>query len=92
MSIMPEDILPNDINELEIDGIKARKGTVAAVLANAKILSSTASSESAKVGAKETIKKLAPMLIALELHEHLTWKNPEIQQIIDEMLEANNKL
>lgn len=92
MSIMPEDILPNDINELEIDGIKARKGTVAAVLANAKILASAKATENAKISAKETIKKLAPTLIALELHEHLTWKNQEIQKIIDEILEANNRL
>jgi len=67
---MPENILPNDVNEIEINGIKARKGSVAAALANAKILSLDSSTVNEKTSAKETIKKLAPTLIALELHHH----------------------
>jgi len=65
MSILPENILPNDINELEINGVKARKGSVAAALANAKILASDSASENEKETAKETFKKLVPILIAL---------------------------
>lgn len=90
MSILPENILPNDINELEINGVKARKGSVAAALANAKILASDSASEIEKETAKETFKKLVPILIALELHNHVTWKNPEIQQIIEESLKDSH--
>lgn len=86
MSIKPEDILPDHINAVEINGLVARKGTVAAALANAKILASDNKTEEEKNKAKEMIRELAPTLIALELHQHLTWKNPEIQKIIDEIL------
>lgn len=86
MSIKPEDILPDDVNAVEINGLMARKGTVAAALANAKVLASGDKTEEEKNKAKEMIRELAPALIALELHQHVTWKNPEIQKIIDEAL------
>jgi hypothetical protein len=92
MSIKPEDILPDSINEVEINGIKARKGTVAAALANAKILASNDSTEIEKNDANEAIKELAPAMVALGLHHHLTWKNLEIQNIIEECVKHNNKL
>ena len=86
MSVRPEDILPDDVSAVEINGIITRKGTVAAALANAKILASNDKTDNEKKKAKEMIRELAPMLVALELHQHVTWKNPEIQKIIDETL------
>lgn len=86
MSVRPEDILPDNINAVEINGVAARKGTVAAALANAKILASNNKTDAEKREAKEMIRELAPSLVALELHQHITWNNPEIQKIIDEAL------
>lgn len=82
----PEDILPDDVNELEINGIKARKGTIAAAMANADILSSPTSTEIDKNNAKDAIKQLAPAMVALGLSHHLIWKNKEIQEIMEESL------
>jgi len=92
MSLKPEDILPDDINSTEINGIKVRKGTIGAALANAKILSSKTSTEIEKSNAKEIIKELAPAMIALELHQHVIWKNLEIQKIIEENLKNGSNL
>jgi hypothetical protein len=84
MAIRPEDILPEDINAIEINNIAVRKGTVAAALANAKILASNTASHIEKAKALELIKELAPSLVAMETHRHLTWNNSEIQKIIEE--------
>jgi len=84
MGIKPEDILPDDKNFAELNGITVRKGTVAASLANAEILESTTATEKEKTEALECIKKLIPALVALGLTKHLHWKNPIIQTMIDE--------
>jgi hypothetical protein len=90
MSFKPEDILADDVNELVVQGVTARKGTVAAALANANIIASMHTEEAEKAEARQAIKKLTPALVALELHKHLAWKNPEIQKIIDEFLVLNS--
>lgn len=82
--VKPEDILPDDVDFVEIQNQKLRKGTVAAVLANAQILSDPTTAESNKGEALELIKSLAPSLIRLGMHHHVVWKNPTIQKIIDD--------
>lgn len=84
--VEPENILPDQENYLIIDGVKARKGTIAAVLQNAAILSSKNTTHEEKQAAKTSIMNLSPALIALGMHEHVIWKNPEIQRIIEESL------
>lgn len=84
MSVKPEDVLPDDQNFAEVNGIKIRKGTVAAALANADILQSSSATKFEKIAAKKILVELAPALVVL--HKHLTWKNPEIQHIIEEAL------
>lgn len=68
-----------------------RKGTVGAVLANAKILASQYTSAAEKSEAINAIKELVPILIALKMHEHVIWKNPDIQKIIDEAVMGNEE-
>lgn len=84
MSIKPEDIMPDNVNSIEVNGVRVRKATVGAVLANAKILESVATSAAEKSNALASIKELAPSLVALEMHKHVTWNNPEIQRIVEE--------
>ncbi|STX28068.1 Uncharacterised protein [Legionella beliardensis] len=87
MSIRPEEILPDDKNFANINGINVRKGTVASALANADILDSNSATEAEKAEALKMIKTLAPALIALGLTKHLTWKNSAIQQVINDCLQ-----
>lgn len=89
MAIKPEDILPEEINSLVINGVNIRKATVGATLANASILNSDTASEEEKYSALKKIKELTPALVAIGLHQHVTWKNPQIQKIIDEEIQKS---
>ncbi|MFC7780809.1 hypothetical protein [Legionella taurinensis] len=80
----PEDILADAENYACYNNINVRKGTVAAVLRNAEIMASPLSSEAEKQEALAIISELAPGLVALGVHEHLIFKNPDIQQKVDQ--------
>lgn len=84
MSVKPEDVLAEEVNTVTVEGIQVRKGTVGAVIANARIVSSPYATELEKAEAKNMIRMLAPAILAIGLHHHVTWKNPEIQAIFDE--------
>jgi hypothetical protein len=83
-SIKPEDILSDDESVKIISGVRVRKGTLGAVLANAQILSTATSTDSEKETALSVIRELAPALVVLGVYEHIQWKNPEIQKIVEE--------
>ena len=83
MSIRPEDILPDGKDALEIKGITARKGTIATAMANAAIMGSAIASKEEKYAAKLMIQELAPVLVALGVHQHFAWRNPEIEAIME---------
>lgn len=80
---MPEDILPDDTNSMVINGVNVRKGTIGAVLRNADILANTTANDLLNKEALQNIKILAPGLVALKMHEHVIWKNKEIQDIVN---------
>lgn len=88
MGIKAEDIIADHENYAVLNGIRIRKGTMGAALANAEIFTSSDSTETEKNDAMNSLKELAPLLVNLSFCKHLTWKNPEIQKIFDE---ANNK-
>ncbi|QRN03571.1 hypothetical protein GH742_06685 [Legionella sp. MW5194] len=87
----PEDILPDAENYACYNNMNVRKGTVAAVLRNAEIMASPLSSEAEKQAALAIITELAPGLVALGVHEHLIFKNPAIQQTVDQAAAAMRK-
>lgn len=87
MGVRAEDFLPDDVSSREFNGVVVRKGSMGAAIANAKILASPKSTVQEKEAAKEMLKELAPALVAIGVHEHLTWKNPEIQKIFDAVAE-----
>ncbi len=84
MSYTPEDMLPDDKSYFEMNGKTIRKGSMAAALANAKVIDSNNTTQEEKQAALDTLKSLAPTLIAFELTEFMQWKNPIIQAIFDE--------
>ncbi|KTD02225.1 hypothetical protein OQJ19_02905 [Fluoribacter gormanii] len=81
-SIRPEDILPDGVDNTSINGKIVRKGTIAAFLANVAILEKQNSTEMQKQEAIKTMKELAPSVIAIGLHQHVVFKNKEIEQIL----------
>lgn len=80
--IRPEDILPDGIDKIAIDGQTVRKGTIAAFLLNTEILENPAATEKQKQEAKNLMKELAPAVIAIGLHKHVVFKNPEAEKIL----------
>ena len=75
----PEDILADDENTTVIQGQTVRKGSIAAVVANANVLASNETTKEQKQAALDIIKELAPLLVSV--HEHIVWKNPTIEKI-----------
>ncbi|MDF2691548.1 MAG: uncharacterized protein K0S29_1403 [Gammaproteobacteria bacterium] len=88
MAIRPEDLLPDDINSREFKGVEVRKGTIGAAMFNVKTMESPDSSPAEKMEAKKAFEALIPSLIALDLHQYMTWKNSEIQAMINKALSA----
>lgn len=78
-----EDILPDDVNTTEIAGVHIRKGIVSGVLASAVLLESKSSSSEDKNQVITMIEKLAPAVVAIGFHNHVTWKNKKIQDIFN---------
>ena len=73
-----EELLPDDVNQGEINGVTVRKGSVGAFLANARTLTDPAAE--ARAIAEHDLAALLPALRALGLFEVL--------QIRDERLRA----
>lgn len=84
MQYTPEVIMPADKDYVEMNDNRIRKGTMAAALTNAKIVSSATATDEEKQLALETIRALAPTLIVFGLMEFLQWKSPKIQAIFDQ--------
>lgn len=87
-SVRPEDILPDGVDSASINGTLVRKGSIAAFLANTDILQNPNSSEQQKQEAINTMHELADAVIAIGLHKHVTFKNPQVEQIL---VDANQR-
>ncbi|MFT3742364.1 MAG: hypothetical protein QM752_06865 [Gammaproteobacteria bacterium] len=82
--IKPEDVLSEDENYTVVQDVRLRKGTIAAALKNASILSAPDSTLEEREGAKAALIELAPALVLIGLYDHLTWKNQNIQNLVEE--------
>lgn len=81
-SINPENILPDGDDHLIINGKMARKGSIAAFIANIEILENPQVHEQQKQAALAMIKTLVPVVIAVGLVKHVTFKNHEVEQML----------
>lgn len=80
--IRPEDILPEEVNQMNVNGVIVRKGTVAAFLANIDRLEDPQLSLAERELVLNTMKELAPAIIAAGLHKHVVFKNPLAEEIL----------
>lgn len=80
-----EDILPDNQNHAEQDGVVIRKGTVAAFLANARVWCDPASDASRRQAAELDIREALPSLQALGLFDVLSIRDPALKQLVDQM-------
>lgn len=88
-AVLPEDIIADGADYTLIHGIKVRKGSVAAFIANIDILENPHSSSEDKNNALQMMKELAPAIVTVGLHHHVTFKNKQADEIIRE---ASNSL
>lgn len=81
-SVKPEDVLPDGVDTTAINGKIVRKGTIAAFLANTDIIENQHTTEIQKQEALNTIRELAPAVVATGLHKHVIFKNAHIEKIL----------
>lgn len=78
-----EDVLPDNINHVTINGIPARKGTVAAFLANARIFTNPAALPEERRTAEQHIIEALPTLRALGLLDVLEVRDPALRAFVE---------
>ena len=86
--IKPSDVLADAQNETTLNNIKVRKGTIAALIQNIKVLESNQLDDNQKNNLLDGISSLIPAVIASGLNDCVSWKNPLIQDLFDKY---NNK-
>lgn len=81
-SARPEDILYDGVDSANMNGLMVRKGTIAAFLVNTDILENSNATEQQKQEAISVMKELASAVVAIGLHKHVIFKNPQVEQML----------
>lgn len=80
-----DQVLPDDVNQLDVRGTTIRKGTVAAFLFNARVWSDAGASESARKEAGADIVELLPALRAIGLFDTLQIRDTALRAWIESL-------
>jgi uncharacterized protein len=84
----PEDVLPDDVNRGEINGVSIRKGSVGAFLANARILADPGASED-RAAAERDLVVLLPGMRALGLFDVFAIRDEKLRTLVDRHLSGS---
>lgn len=77
-----QDILPDNINQVEVNDVAVRKGTVDAFLINARLwLKPGATAEEREVTEQDILDAL-PALVALGLFDFLSIRDPKLREFV----------
>lgn len=74
-----DDMLPDDANQGDFNGVTIRKGTIAAFLANASVWSDPASGAAQRAAAEAHIAEALPALRAVGLFDVLEVRDPALR-------------
>ena len=77
------DILPDDVNNVTLNGVSVRKGTVGALLNNARVWADPMTPVNERTTAENDIVEAVPALRALGLFNILEIRNPELRALVD---------
>ena len=80
-----EQILPDDVDHAQFNGVTIRKGTVAAFLANARTWADAHASADERAQAQEQIAQALPALRALGLFEVLEVRDQGLRAFVAEV-------
>jgi hypothetical protein len=78
-----DQILPDHIDRVEIEGTTIRKGTVAAFLANARVLTDLAANAAAREQAETDLAAILPALRAIGLFEVLEIRDAALRAWVE---------
>jgi hypothetical protein len=78
-----EDLLPDHVNQADINGVVVRKGTVGAFLANARIWTDRRSSAQGREDAERDIVDALPALRALGIFEVLDIRDAALRSMVE---------
>lgn len=79
-----EDLLPDDQNQTERQGVVIRKGSVGAFLVNAQAWCDANTDAQQRTVAERDLLALLPALRALGLFEVLMIRDPQLQRLVDQ--------
>ncbi|MET4575027.1 hypothetical protein [Ottowia thiooxydans] len=79
-----QDILPDHADEMQINGLTVRKGSVGAFLVNARALSDPAVTGAAREAFLSDIEAALPALRALGLFDVLEIRDPQLRAFVEE--------
>lgn len=77
-----QDVLPDNTDHGQFNGVTVRKGTVGAFLANARVWLDPATTDEARAGAARDIEEALPALKALGLFEVLAIRDSRLQALL----------
>lgn len=78
-----QDVLPDDRDSAEFQGVTVRKGTVGAFLANARLWCDAATAPPARERAAADLREALPALRVLGLFEVLQVRDPALRQWLE---------
>ncbi|WP_148239648.1 hypothetical protein [Stenotrophomonas maltophilia] len=81
--MQPHDILPDHQNDVQVNGLTVRKGSVGDFLASVRDWQDPASDVATRSTAEADLRALLPGLHALGLFQVLTARDPALQHLID---------
>lgn len=81
--MQPQDMLPDHQNEVQVNGITVRKGSVGAFLVSVRDWQDPSSDPPTRATAEADLRALLPGLHALGLFQVLAARDPALQRLID---------
>ncbi|WP_295558507.1 hypothetical protein [uncultured Stenotrophomonas sp.] len=81
--MQPQDILPDHQNDVQVNGLTVRKGSVGAFLASVRDWQDSASDDATRAAAEADLRALLPGLHALGLFRVLAARDPALQELIE---------
>lgn len=81
-----EHILPDHVDRVDIDGVTVRKGTVAAFLTNARVLTDSGATPAALTRAQADVADMLPALRALGLFDVLEIRDAALRAWVDALI------
>jgi hypothetical protein len=84
MATTPQDVLPEGTEGTEFHGEYVRKGTIAAFIANAKLLQSLPAGTPEYEGTAAQLRTLKPVLDAVGLFDVVTIRDPAVATLLSD--------